>query len=80
MLIYLQEIDSELKLNKTSMAYKAAKPSLLKTVAEIYFNSSPAYVTVTAFKKPDEKGKVGLYIRDIASYEFDKLIELSASN
>lgn len=80
MLIYLQEIDSELKLNKTSMAYKAAKPSLLKTVAEIYFNSSPAYVTVTAFKKPDEKGKMGLYIRDIASYEFDKLIELSASN
>ena len=80
MLIYLQEIDSELKLNKTSITYKAAKPSLLKIAADIYVHSSPAYVTVTAFKKSDEKGKVGLYIRDIASYEFDELTELSASN
>ena len=80
MLIYLQEIDSELKLNKTSITYKAAKPSLLKTAADIYVNSSPAYVTVTAFKKSDEKGKVGLYIRDIVSYEFDELTELAASN
>lgn len=80
MLIYLQEIDSELKLNKTSIAYKAAKPSLLKTAADIYVNSSPAYVTITAFKKSDEKGKVGLYMRDIASYEYDEITELSASN
>ena len=80
MLIYLQEIDSELKLNKTSIAYKAVKPSLLKTAADIYVNSSPAYVTITAFKKSDEKGKVGLYMRDIASYEYDEITELSASN
>lgn len=76
MLIYLQEADSELKLNPTSVTYKAKKPSLLKTAADIYVNSSPAYVTVKAFKKADEAGKVGLYIRDITSYEFDELTEL----
>lgn len=80
MLIYLQEIDSELKLNKTSIAYKAAKPSLLKTAADIYVNSSPAYVTITAFKKSDEKGKVGLYMRDIASYEYDEITEGTSEN
>lgn len=80
MLIYLQEVDRELKLNPTSVTYKAKKPSLLKAAADIYANSSPAYVTVTAFKKADEKGRVGLYIRDITSYEFDELTELSASD
>lgn len=79
MLVYLQEIDSELKLHSASITYKAAKPSLLKTTAEIYVNASPAYVTVMAFKKADEKGKVMLYIRDIASYEYDELTELAAS-
>lgn len=80
MLIYLQKIDSDLKILPASIAYKAKKPSLLKTAAEIYVNSSPAYVTVTAFKKADEKGSVGLYVRDITPYEFDELTELSASN
>lgn len=80
MLIYLQEVDSELNLNPTSVTYKAKKPSLLKAAADIYANSSPAYVTVTAFKKADEKGRIGLYIRDITSYEFDELTELSASD
>lgn len=80
MLIYLQEVDSELKLHPTSVTYKAKKPSLLKSAADIYANSSPAYVTVAAFKKADEKGRVGLYIRDITSYEFAELTELSASN
>lgn len=80
MLLYLQEVDSELKLHPTSVTYRAEKPSLLKIAADIYVHSSPAYVTVTAFKKADEKGKVNLYIRDITSYEFDELTELSASS
>lgn len=80
MLIYLQEINSELKLLPTSITYKAVKPSLLKAAAEIYANVSPAYVIITAFKKADEKGTVRLYARDISSCQFEELTELSASN
>lgn len=80
MLIYLQEIDSELKLIPASVPYKVVKPSLIKTAAEVYVNLTPAYVTVTAFKKADEKGKVCLYVRDLNYYESDELTELIASN
>lgn len=80
MLIYLQEVDSELKLHSTSVVYKAEKSSLIKAAAEIYSSMSPAYVNIIAFKKADEKGNASLYVRDIASYEFDELTELSASN
>ncbi len=80
MLIYLQEIDSELNLHPASITCKAVKPSLLKSAAEIYFNSSPAYVNVTAFKKADEKGIVRFHLRDIVSFQFDELTELSVSS
>ena len=80
MLIYLQEIDSELKLLPTSVPYKVVKSSLIKSAAEIYSKSSPAYVTVTAFKKADEKGSIRFYVRDISSFQFDELTELSLSS
>ena len=80
MLIYLQEIDSELKVLPASVPYKAVKSSLIKSAAEIYSKSSPAYVTVTAFKKADEKGSIRFYVRDISSFQFDELTELSLSS
>lgn len=80
MLIYLHIIDTELKKLTSSVSCVAEKSSLIKSAAEIYSNSSPAYVTVTAFQKADEKGVIRFHMQDISSFEFDELTELSVSN